>query len=128
MSGERRPIQTPFAQRIDNLTGGPLTVAIWSCAVFIVMGDQWSNHLRLGYFQDLTFASLIIAVYPIIIPTPPRLAFISSSLAGLTVPFGLFVLRYVGIPGDREDYIVAATMGVISATIASCIHTACSRQ
>jgi serine/threonine-protein kinase len=84
----------------------------------ITVADQWINHLRVGFFMDMTFASLIIVVYPLIVPTPPWRTFFSSLAAAATIPGGLVILGSIGMHGTADDYLIACITGVITVAVA----------
>ena len=72
-----------------------------------------------GHIPYITFTSLLIVAYPLIVPSPPRLTAVVALLAAATAPVGILLLRVLGqVPPEAADYLRASFMPAVSATIA----------
>jgi serine/threonine-protein kinase len=69
-------------------------------------------------YDDRVFAVLIIALYPIIVPSPPRRAFFSSLAAAAMLPMGIVVLLPFGIPAQGDQYLTSGVLAFVSLAIA----------
>ena len=68
------------------------------------------SHIRYsGVIPDLTWVSIIIVVFPLLIPSPPRQTLFAALASAATVPLGLLVLQLAGSARpEPRDYIVVA--------------------
>ena len=95
-----------------------LTYEVALCLA-ISIGDTWVSYRLNETIPQMTFASLVIAVYPLIIPSPPGRTLAVGLAAAATAPLGLLILRGLDlISGRPGDYVVASVMPLISVSIA----------
>lgn len=85
----------------------------------ISMGNSWIGYRLEESIPHITFASLLIAVYPLIVPSPPRITLAAALAAAATAPLSFLVLEALGMAQVRPaEYLVASTMSAVSVAIA----------
>lgn len=85
----------------------------------ISIADCWISYDLRGFFPEITFASLVIAVYPLIVPSPLGRTLITAIAAAATTPLSLLILRQAAsVPVESADYIIISLTPVISVAIA----------
>ena len=72
------------------LTVETLLSALISLAVY------WASFIRTGHISALTWVVPVIILFPLLVPTPPRLALLVSVMCALTMPAALGVLAFAG--------------------------------
>jgi len=56
----------------------------------------WDTYQLTGHAPEITFASVIIVVFPLIVPSTPWLTLVVSLIAASTRPLGLGILYWIG--------------------------------
>lgn len=81
--------------------------------------DGWFVHSRTGFVPHLNFASLVIAVYPLIVPSPPLPTLLSALALAATVPLALAVLaRNTEVTVQGGEYFTSLAVPIVSAGLA----------
>lgn len=89
-----------------------------SCVISVAI--PWASYIRTGHLAGLTWVVPIIILFPLLVPAPPRIAFVVSVLCALTMPAGLWVLRARGaIEAHPSDFVAAFVTGAVAVGIAS---------
>ncbi|MEZ5319232.1 MAG: serine/threonine-protein kinase [Vicinamibacterales bacterium] len=86
--------------------------------LIITTGDQWLSFVRDGRYQDLTFAALIIPIYPLFVPGGPRATVVGAAAAAAMLPGGLWLLNFAGQSPPFEAYFVATITGAVCVAVA----------
>ena len=96
------------------LTVETLLSALISLAIY------WASFIRTGHISALTWVVPVIILFPLLVPTPPRLALLVSVMCALTMPAALSVLAFAGqISARASDYGSAWLTGGITVGIAT---------
>ena len=114
-----------FVARSRNLTASTLLAAglVYEVAVCFVIAIS----IFLTYYQDhgvlppLTWVPMVVVLFPLILPGPPRLMLAAAVVAGATAPLSIAMLEATGtIQADLEPYMqatVASGFAVVFAWI-----------
>jgi len=95
-----------------------LVYEVLLCAVLSV-GAQWFTASVRGTFVTMTLTCLVVAIFPLIVPTPPLHTFITALASAATGPLALTFVGWMGILTPRlDDYIVVSIFHTISVAIA----------
>lgn len=74
--------------------------------LIVSVGVPWHTATNFGYLPHLTWAAVIIVVYPLVIPSPPARTAGAAVLSAATAPFGLYLLSTTGhVSVVSQDYI-----------------------
>src|SRR5262249_690065 len=82
---------------------------------FGTMRQQYSQH---GFLPNLTWAPVVIVLFPLILPGPPRRMLVAAILAGLMSPLAAFVMRSTGAtfpPSMYINLVIRAGLAVLAA-------------
>jgi serine/threonine-protein kinase len=112
------------SSRISNATilrlGLAFEVAI--CAI-VSLVNPWAKYVETGHIPSLTWASPLIIMFPLIVPSRPRVALLTSILAAATAPLGLLFLHLTGrvaaVPEDFMTNLISPGVAVVFAYMAS---------
>jgi serine/threonine-protein kinase len=91
--------------------------------LIVSVGVPWHTATSFGYLPHLTWATVIIVLYPLVIPSPPARTATAAVLSAATAPFGLWLLSaadQVSVYG--KDFIgvsIGPTFGVALALFGS---------
>jgi len=85
---------------------------------------EWDTYQQTGGEPGLTFATVIIVLFPLIVPAPPWLTLVSSAIAASMAPFGLYVVYWFGaidrpVPAELIEVSIGPAACVILATMGS---------
>jgi serine/threonine-protein kinase len=71
---------------------------------------EWETFQVTGTGPQLTFASVIIVVFPLIVPATPLLTLGTSLIAASTAPLGLYIMYWIGVadPPHLADLVVVS--------------------
>jgi serine/threonine-protein kinase len=95
-----------------------LVYEVLLCAVLSV-GAQWFTATVQGTFVTMTLTCVVIAIYPLIVPTPPLHTFIAALLSAATGPLALTVVGWLGVLTPHlDDYLVVSIFHAISVIVA----------
>lgn len=76
--------------------------------------------VRTGHVPSLTWTVPVILLFPLLVPAPPRVALVFSSLSALSMPLGLALLESVRvIDVQASDYWATGVTGAITVGISS---------
>ena len=88
------------------------------CAVLSV-GAQWFIAAQQGTFVTITLTCIVIAIFPLIVPTPPLQTFIAALASAATGPLALTVVARLGVLTPHlDDYLVVSVFHAISVIVA----------
>lgn len=73
-----------------------LGASVAVCAIISIVAP-WYYAVNTNTLPHVTWVAPIIILVPLILPIPPRRAFVATLSSGLTVPLGLLVLQTAGI-------------------------------
>lgn len=83
------------------------------------VGYNYFTASAYGIFAAMTLATLVIAVYPMIVPSPPRRTLVAAMLAAAMAPLGVFVVSMLEIsPVDLGDYLGVSIYPAICVVLA----------
>jgi len=85
--------------------------------LIISVSNPLSQYRQTGVFPNMTWVTPVIILFPLIIPCPPRRMLLTSGLAALTVPLGLFILRTIGGVPVTPAIFVSCSHSPIFATV-----------
>ncbi len=79
----------------------------------------WSAQLEFGSPVEITWTCILIVMFPLLIPCPPRRTLITALSAASTVPIGFFVLDQLGMMApDLRAYILYTASPLLCVVIA----------
>src|SRR5262245_2557578 len=85
----------------------------------IELGTMWHHSTLHGFLPNLTWSPVVIVLFPLILPGPPRRMLVAAILAGLMSPLALLVIRLTGKvvfpPGMFFDVTIRAGVAVLAA-------------
>ena len=100
------------------LTVGLVYQVVICFEIAVTMPWQW--FIEKGSIPPLTWVPMVIVLFPLIMPGPPRRMLATAILAGATSPLGLLLLDVGGKAGvDLDDYVRAIASGAIAVVFAS---------
>jgi serine/threonine-protein kinase len=95
-----------------------LVYEVLLCAVLSV-GAQWFTAAVQGTFVTMTLTCVVIAIFPLIVPTPPLQTFIAAMISAATGPLALTVVSWLGVLTPKiDDYLVVSVFHSISVVVA----------
>jgi serine/threonine-protein kinase len=95
-----------------------LVYEVLLCAVLSV-GAQWFTATVQGTFVTMTLTCVVIAIFPLIVPTPPLQTFIAALISAATGPLALTVVAWLGVlTPQMDDYLVVSVFHSISVVVA----------
>jgi hypothetical protein len=75
------------------------------CLTFSV-GYNWFTGSAYGIFAAINLSTLVIAIYPMIVPSPPIKTLVTALASAATAPFGVFVVSSMGLAKSHPaDYL-----------------------
>jgi serine/threonine-protein kinase len=82
-----------------------LAYEVLFCFVAAVLGT-WISYRETGQLPFLTWVTPIIILFPLIVPSPPRVTLIVAMVAAATQPLALVLLdAFAGVPVDTPDLV-----------------------
>jgi serine/threonine-protein kinase len=95
-----------------------LVYEVLLCAV-ASLGSQWFNAAVQGTFAAVTITCVFIAVFPLIVPTPPLQTLLAALASAATGPLALKAVSWLGVLDPRgDDYLVVSIFHSISVVVA----------
>jgi serine/threonine-protein kinase len=95
-----------------------LVYEVLLCAILSV-GAQWFIAIEQGTFVTMTLTCVVIAIFPLIVPTPPLQTLIAAMASGATGPLALAVVGELGVLTPRlDDYLIVSVFNSISVIVA----------
>ena len=111
-------IVTARSSRVTAVTALTIGLVYEVCLCWIVsFAAQHAAIGLVGRAPEITWASMIIVVFPMVIPLPPRRILIASTLAAIGSPASLLVLDYLGEHALTLDELVGATISPAFAVV-----------
>jgi len=95
-----------------------LSYEVMMCLV-VSVGFLWANYLTTGALSEVAWTSILIVMFPLIIPSPPRRTLVTALAAAATIPLGLLILRQAGVVEPQPALYVT-----LSVTPALCVVVA----
>lgn len=85
----------------------------------VSIGFPWADFRQFGVVYAITWTSIMIVAFPLLIPSPPVQTLIAALAAASTAPIGLAILRFSGaIVADGRDFFIASTTPVFCMALA----------
>ena len=98
--------------------GIALAVEVIVCGV-VSLTSPWASFVHTGVVHSLTWAVPVIILFPLLVPTPPRIALVVSILCALTMPAGIAWLDARGlIVVTAQEVLAAGVSGAVAVAIA----------
>ena len=89
-------------------------------AALISVAVSWAGYIRTAHLSPLSWAGVVIILFPLLVPTRPRTTLVVSSLAAMTTPVGLWVLTARGlIHAQAADYLGSCVTGAVVTSFAT---------
>jgi serine/threonine-protein kinase len=75
----------------------------------------WQSYLQKGIIPSLTWVPVVVILFPLILPGPPRRMLVAASAAGVMAPLALLILDLAGkVPVDSGAYFDAAFSSLLA--------------
>jgi len=104
-------IVTARSKRIGDVAALTVGLVYEVCLCWIVsFAAQHAAIGLVGRAPEITWASMIIVVFPMVIPLPPRRLLVASVLAAISAPGALLVLDYTGTHTLTAGELVGASI------------------
>jgi serine/threonine-protein kinase len=87
------------------------------CLILAVLTPKMSYD-DTGSLPYVTWVELLIILFPLIIPSPPRMTLTTAVAAAATRPLGIFLLSLEGIPVPLKIYFVSIMSAAFAAALA----------
>ena len=85
----------------------------------ISVGNVWQIYSTYGYLPFLTWATPIVILFPLIIPSPPRLTLMTAWVAGTSAPLSVLFLSLGGaVSAAPSDYVWVSISPIIAIAVA----------
>jgi serine/threonine protein kinase len=85
----------------------------------VSVGYNWFTGTAFGIFAAVNLSTIVIAVYPMIVPSPLSLTLVTAVASAATAPVGLLVASKLGsLPISAADYIGVSTYPALCVGIA----------
>jgi hypothetical protein len=108
-----------------------LAYEVGICAV-IAMASMWSYYRTTGLLPNLTWVPVVVILFPLILPGPPRRILVGALAAAATVPLTILVLHRLGqvtpAPGDYRSATLASAFAVVFAVVGARVVYGLGRQ
>jgi serine/threonine-protein kinase len=97
-------VRSGLLRRVTVLKVGLVYEVIFCLTVSV--GYNWFTGSTYGVFASMTMASVVIAIYPMIIPSRPRHTLVAALAAAATAPLGILVVDLLGVAqASWPDYL-----------------------
>ena len=111
-------ILTARSSRVADMTALNIGLVYEVCLCWIVsFAAQHATIGMVGRAPEVTWTSLIIVVFPMVIPLPPRRLLVASILAAISAPVALVVLDRIGRHPLTIDELVGVSLSPAFAVI-----------
>ena len=81
----------------------------------LALTSFWQSYLQKGIIPSLTWVPVVVILFPLILPGPPRRMLMAACVAGAMAPLALLVLDLTGkIPVDSGAYFDAAFSSLLA--------------
>ena len=89
----------------------------------IAIGTFWGHYRELGFLPNLTWVPVVVILFPVLLPGPPRKMLLGSIAAASTVPVALMLLdalgRVVADPHSYRTAVEASAFAVVFAYVSA---------
>ncbi|MEE8592846.1 MAG: hypothetical protein V3T03_01840, partial [Candidatus Bipolaricaulota bacterium] len=103
-------IVTARSKRIADITALSVGLVYEVCLCWIVsFAAQHAAIGLVGRAPEITWTSMIIVVFPMVIPLPPRRLLVASLLAAISSPVSLLVLDQMGKHAPTIDELIGVS-------------------
>jgi serine/threonine-protein kinase len=86
----------------------------------VSLGYNWFTGSTYGVFASMTIATVVIAIYPMIIPSAPHRTFLASFGAACTAPLAIFLIKQLGVAdAGVPDYLGVAIYPMVCVGLAA---------
>jgi len=111
-------IVTARSKRIADITALSVGLAYEVCLCWIVsFAAQRAAIGLVGRAPEITWTSMIIVVFPMVIPLPPRRLLVASLLAAISAPVSLLVLDHLGEYALTIDELIGVSVSPAFAVV-----------
>ncbi len=111
-------IVTARSKRISDITALSVGLGYEVCLCWIVsFAAQHAAIGLMGRAPEITWTSMIIVVFPMVIPLPPRRLLVASLLAAISAPVSLFVFDVMGVHALAADELIGASVSPAFAVV-----------
>jgi hypothetical protein len=108
-----------------------LAYEVGICAV-IAMANMWGHYRTTGFLPQLTWVPVVVILFPLILPGPPRRILVGAILAASMAPLAILVLQSLGkVTAGAEDYFnttMASAFAVVFAVVGARVVYGLGRQ
>ena len=85
----------------------------------IAFGTMWEYHLATGHPLFMTWVNVVVILFPVILPGPPRRMLLAAIAAAAMVPLAMLVLDRIGaVPATPGGYADTVIQGAFSVALA----------
>jgi len=103
-----------------------LTLGLWYevlvCSI-IAIANLWGHYNQTGFLPNLTWVPVVVILFPMLLPGPPRKMLVGAIAAASTVPIALVLLdatgRVVADPGGYRSAVMASAFAVVFAYVSA---------
>jgi len=89
----------------------------------IAIATLWGHYLETGFLPNLTWVPVVVILFPVLLPGPPRKMLVGSIAAGSTVPIVLVLLdvsgRVVADPNSYRTAVMSSAFAVAFAYVSA---------
>jgi len=89
----------------------------------IAIANLWGHYQQTGFLPNLTWVPVVVILFPMLLPGPPRKMLVGSILAASTVPIALVLLDATGrVVTDADGYqtaVMASAFAVVFAYVSA---------
>ena len=111
-------IATARSKRIADVTALSIGLVYEVCLCWIVsFAAQHASIALVGRAPEITWTSMIIVVFPMVVPLPPRRLLVASVLAAISAPVSLLVLDRMGTHTLAIDELIGASLSPAFAVV-----------
>ena len=111
-------VVTARSKRIADVTALSIGLAYEVFLCWIVsFAAQHAAIGLVGRAPEITWASMIIVVFPMVIPLPPRRLLVASLLAAISAPVSLLALDYMGTHALTVDELIGVSISPAFAAV-----------
>ena len=87
--------------------------------LIIAIATLWGHYLETGFLPNLTWVPVVVILFPVLLPGPPRKMLVGSIAAGSTVPIVLLLLDVSGrVVADPDSYRTAVMSSAFAVAFA----------
>jgi len=85
----------------------------------IAAGSNWEYYLVMGHLPSMTWVNVVVILFPVILPGPPRRMMLAAIASAATVPLSILLLDRIGVlRATADSYIDPVIQGAFSVALA----------